>query len=173
MKTLMALLILLTGSYVNAQNIFEDNVNDITFTYPAAWKNYANISGNEYVTNDTGYFLLQVDSYFTDYDFNAEDIRDTAFRGGLYRQMLISTKRDVKLLDYGNMTVGGLPGYFILWEVPGKDNTFTNSSKIYSVQTGDEKKLYTFNAGSPTLFFDKYKEIFNSIISSIKIKSLK
>ena len=173
MKYLLILTAILLSSVTYAQNIFEDNVNDITFQYPAAWKNYENISGNEYVTNDTGYFLIQVDSYFKPYDFNAEDIKDSSFRGGLYRQMLVSTGREVKLVDYGNMNISGLPGYFLIWEVPGKDNTFNNSSKIYSMQTGDKEKLYTFNAGSPTRYFDEYKETFNSIAASITIKPIK
>lgn len=173
MKYILILILLSLTIVSYAQNTFEDNVNGITFTYPDSWNNYENKTGNEYVTNDTGYFLVQVDSYFKDYDFNADDIRDSSFRGGLYRQMLTSTGRDVKLLEYGNMIIGGLPGYFIIWEVPGKDNTFTNSSKIYSMQTGNEQKLYTFNAGSPTRFFDKYKSIFNSISASITIKSPK
>lgn len=152
-----------------AQQTFADDFNGLTYIYPEGWFKDENSAGNYFVTNDTAYFIAQVNLFFKDFVFDAENIRDSAYRKDLHDKMNITTGRDVSILDYGNMTVSRLPAYFILWSVPGRNGSESSGSKIMQIQAGDDRKLYTFNAGAPNALYSSYRFIFESIIASIKI----
>lgn len=167
---LIILLFAVGGSLSFAQQTYIDDLNGLSYSYPDGWNKDQNSTGNYFVTNDTAYFLAQVDWYLEKFTFSAANINDSAYRKDLHDKMTFSTGREVILVEYGNMTVSGMPAYFLLWSVPGKGNNASTGTKIIQVQTGDAEKLFTFNAGAPVSFFNGYKYIFDSIIASIKIK---
>ena len=167
---LIILLIAACGSAAFAQQTFTDDFNGLTYNYPEGWFKDENSAGNYFVTNDTVYFIAQVNLFFKDFTFDAENIRDSAYRYDLLDKMTFTTGRDVSIIEYGNMNVSGMPAYFILWKVAGKDSKPNSGSKIMQIQTGDDRKLYTFNAGAPESLYNNYKYIFDSIIASVRIK---
>ena len=170
MKNTLLILFLFFAGIASAQETFTDDVNGLSYTYPESWHKDQNSTGTYYVTNDTAYFLAQADRFFKDFEYDAQNINDSAYREDLLNKMILSTGRDVTILEYGNMNVSGLPAYFIVWNIAGKDNNPQTGSKMIQIQTAVKEMFYTFNAGAPIKFYTDYKSIFDSIIASISIK---